>query len=369
MRFLGNTIRPETVKQVLAKEYVTDVYLEAAHDWAVVVPAAEDGGLPANWYEIAGLDLSLETMMFTELADPLLATTCMEHFRKLNSIRYLHDIPGVVRRFSDFTFVQNFYYEIGLEFENGERVPVVLSEYLAEIRGLGLGDEAYIAVTIGATRVWEFYPAVVVGFHNRNILTNRLRDSAIIPHSALTQMKGEHKGYIVVEFNIDPAWNREIDTVREELTYILRQMNAAFGRIRLGVTLRDGELRTMVGTVDQTLGLLRLLYPAAVGLSGAIAIGLSALIMLQNAKNAAIKRVLGGTKIKTQTVFCAEILFLNLAGLIIGLIVVVILGWNFGLLHAIALAALYFAGTVIGAVAGAVLITNRPPLDLLQVKE
>jgi hypothetical protein len=49
--------------------------------------------------------------------------------------------------------------------------------------------------------------------------------------------------------------------------------------------------------------------------------------------------------------------------------VLAILGWGFGILQAAALAALYFAGSFIGAAIGAILIINRPPLDLLQARE
>jgi hypothetical protein len=379
MRFLGNTIAPQTVQRVKQLEFVRDLYVEAAHDWAIIIPANERGALPENWAEITGLDLSLETMMFTELADPLVAASDLTAFYRLNSIRYFEDIPGVVRRFSDGTFVQNFAFDFADEFcevvlenfshENNAPIPIILSESLAEIRGLSHGDVAYIGVTIGTTKIWEHFPAIVAGTHNRNITTNRARDSAILPLSALENLTHRFTGYTLLEFNICTTHNREINAAREEIEEILSHREASWGRIRLGVTLRDEELKIMVNTVDKTLGLLRLLYPAAVALSVAIAIFLSALLTLQNAKNAAIMRVLGATKIKTQITFCAEILILSFAGIFFGICVIFILNWNAEIIQNIFLSALYFAGTFAGAIVGAVFITYRPPLELLQVKE
>ena len=56
-------------------------------------------------------------------------------------------------------------------------------------------------------------------------------------------------------------------------------------------------------------------------------------------------------------------------GLALGLVLLMILGWGFGLTSSLFLAALYLAGAAAGMIMGAVVVTNRPPLELLQVKE
>jgi len=412
VHMINNTIRRETVERVVESGLVQDIYIEAGYDWAVIIPACvpaggdicycgnhgAHGGLPANWYEIAELDLELETRMFTALVNPMLGINCVDSFTRANSVRYFDDIPGVFRTFSDGEPVQNFYINFahgfdanaiddfvgiddfanigradgiaGMEgFDASTPIPIIISSELANIRGLELGDMAYIGVTLGITQVWNHYPAVVAGIHNRNIVGFRLRDSVIVPLNALEYMASIVIGYRTIEFYVDPALNREITAVREELTGLLRQENASWGHTLPSLTLNDGELLNMVGTVDQTLGLLALLYPVAVVLSVLIAGGVSLLLMLQNAKNAAIMRVLGCTQTKCRITLCVETMFICFVGLLIGLGVLIAVGWGFGLWSGIVLALLYFIGTCVGAVIGAILITRRPPLELLQVKE
>jgi ABC-type antimicrobial peptide transport system permease subunit len=121
--------------------------------------------------------------------------------------------------------------------------------------------------------------------------------------------------------------------------------------------------------MEQNLSLLKLLYPVAIVLSAIIGLGLSLLLMLQNAKVAAIMRVLGTSKKKSRTTLCAEQTVVCLLGLAIGLVVLAILGWGFGFASSLFLAWIYLAGTSIGTVVGTTIVTNRPPLELLQVKE
>jgi len=80
-------------------------------------------------------------------------------------------------------------------------------------------------------------------------------------------------------------------------------------------------------------------------------------------------RVLGTTITKARTTLCSEQLVVTLVGLAIGMTTLVLLGWGFGFASSLFLAAVYLTGTAIGTIIGAVVVTNRPPLNLLQVKE
>jgi hypothetical protein len=93
------------------------------------------------------------------------------------------------------------------------------------------------------------------------------------------------------------------------------------------------------------------------------------ILMLQNAKNAAIMRVLGGSKGRSRVVLWLEPISVNFCGLIIGFLIVSVLGWGSGLSSTLVLIGLFFIGSMVGSLMGVVLITNRAPLDLLQVKE
>ena len=139
----------------------------------------------------------------------------------------------------------------------------------------------------------------------------------------------------------------------------LRQNRRSFAILRALGTPKKKALRQQLVTA------LYFALPAAI-IGG---IGLSMLLMLQNARDAAIMRVLGGTKLKSRNILTMESLLVCVLGLLIGLCILIFTSWGFGVVSAFLLMGLYFVGVLIGSIAGAILVTNRPPLDLLQVKE
>jgi len=188
-----------------------------------------------------------------------------------------------------------------------------------------------------------------------------------MPVEALEYIVGDELRYISIRFEIDPVYNREMTRIQDEITEIAEHIGA--GDVDLGLFLDDEELRLVVIPMEQNLLLLRLLYPVAIALSAIIGLGLSVLLMLQNAKIAAIMRVLGTSKRKTRTTLSVEQMMICLFGLALGLILLTVIGWGFGFASSLVLAGIYFAGAAIGTIAGAVIITNKAPLELLQVKE
>jgi hypothetical protein len=85
-------------------------------------------------------------------------------------------------------------------------------------------------------------------------------------------------------------------------------------------------------------------------------------------------RILGSTKTRSRVILCIEHLITVLFGAIIGLITISILviesTFGFEVLAELPLlTALYITGAIIGSITGATIITNRSPLDLLQVRE
>jgi len=288
---------------------------------------------------------------------PLLAFSDMQLFAQAHSRNIRDELPGGERILADNTPIGHFEVifadgltETDFTFTQGSPIPIILPhsspQNLPLIRNL---------------------PTKKIGYHNRNITHHALQDAILLPQAALAYIFEDAVSYSTLTFEINPTHNREIAHVNYQLRRTVSRRDS--GTVNLTLVLFDSELHNVVGAMERQITLLTMLYPVAIGISIAIAIGLSALLMLQNAKNAAIKRILGSTKLKTQITFSSEILILCIGGLLLGIIIVAIPNWNLPLPQSITLSALYLTGTILGATIAAILITNRPPLELLQVKE
>jgi len=374
MRNIGELIDKHTVSGILETGMIREEYLVAGHTLSMVIPVDSNGDFPENWQEIADFDEEVEVFRNHDSFNHLLAFSDMERFVSLNSADYLPDIMGFYRFLPDGSLLENFHIEFAIGFDKysfvftqGQVIPIILSETTMRQRGVEVGDTVFIkysrTIDYADVAPWEYLTAVVIGVHNRNILGVGLQDAVIIPLAAMEYILSEEIGYITFTFEIEPSYAADLDAVKLELERIA----GTASWVELELVMHDDELRNVVGSMEQTLSLLRLLYPVAIAISIIIGAGLSLLLMLQNAKNAAIMRVLGSTKNRTRAVLWIEQLAVCLIGLIIGLAAVFILDW--GALVSVMLAGLYLVGVVIGSVVGSVLVTSKPPLELLQVKE
>ena len=246
-------------------------------------------------------------------------------------------------------------------------VPVILHQNVMGHRGLEVGDAVHISYRRQMPIQWHNVPAVVVGVHNGHIARARAQEAVAIPLFALRSMLENWMGYISLSFTVDPSRNRDIEEVRSEIGDIVHRNNAGF--LPLDFLMLDEELRNVISAIGQSLLLLELLYPIAIALSVVIAAGLSILLMLQNTKNAAIMRVLGGSRTKTQIMLWAEQMALCLFGAAAGLAIIIVMGWGFDVSSSFVLAGMYLGGAAVGSVIGVLLVTNKPPLELLQVRE
>jgi hypothetical protein len=296
--------------------------------------------------------------IFTEtFHGDLLGFNCIEIFTVKNSRNLFDDIPGAGRilpngaPIADFeiTYVDHFS-AADFVFTQNAPIPVIVPSSNPDISSLN-------------------FNAVVIGVHNENIERVPFQDSILLPDAALAYLHSETIGFITLSFEINPAFNRDVFEcrIRTELMSIVHGNDA--GWIYLELHFFDSELRLVVAEMERGVALLRMLYPVAVGVSIAIGAGLAVLLVLLNAKNAAIKRTLGGTKLKTQAVFCAEVLANCVIGLIIGIAALLLLGWEVTTTQIITLSALYFSTSLAGAATGAHLITRKSPLEMLQVRE
>jgi len=168
--------------------------------------------------------------------------------------------------------------------------------------------------------------------------------------------------FAVLRFDIDTSLNREIPRFRNEIQTLIGRPGAG---IDLVMHLNDDDLRLVIGPLEQNLLLLQLLYPVALIVVTILAAGLAVLILLQSAKGAAIMRSLGAKKHQVRLASCAEFLFVSILGATLAIIFMLLLGITIEL----APIALYLLGALTGSVTGSILTTNRPVLELLQVKE
>ncbi|MEF2795658.1 MAG: hypothetical protein U0N62_09290, partial [Hydrogeniiclostridium sp.] len=79
--------------------------------------------------------------------------------------------------------------------------------------------------------------------------------------------------------------------------------------------------------------------------------------------------ILGIGNLVTRTMLALELLVIDLAGLLLGAGIYVLLTDSAGFSAFLAAAGCYFSGCLLGSIAGSVLVTHRSPLELLQEKE
>lgn len=124
--------------------------------------------------------------------------------------------------------------------------------------------------------------------------------------------------------------------------------------------------------LNGTLTLLRLFYPIVI--AAAVIIGgiLFGLMIIQSAKEAAIFRVLGTTRLQTCAVLVIEQIIICIFGVAIGLFGLFL--YNMGSFvnmsnELLLIAGTYISGGSIGSLICSIIVTHRKTLDLLQTKE
>ncbi|MDP3450654.1 MAG: hypothetical protein Q8R87_08740, partial [Anaerolineaceae bacterium] len=255
-----------------------------------------------------------------------------------------------------------------------EGIPMIFPSSLLEQSGFEVGEQ--VKVTEMSSSV---SPGVIVGQYSgmlattiNNIKMYELSGSQpiLIPLSALEALEGSRTAFSVARFVLDPAKNRELSRISLEMEKLLKVPGA--GTIDLRLVFWDEELRIVVNQLEKNLSILKVLYPIVLLVSVLIAAGLCFLLLLQKAREAAILRVLGTTRTVVRLVLVAETMCLSILGVFIGLGLTAVLWTSSAKIPVVTLltiAGLYLAGALVGLVCGAILVTNKQPLELLQVKE
>ena len=250
------------------------------------------------------------------------------------------------------------------EWKEGEVQPVALPVGLMARLRLSLGDMILVYGALGGPQG----SYVVAGMYAGLVCDDA--EPILFPASALKLREGNSLLYSVAEFVIDTTRNRELPEFRARMETFFARGNV--GIVDLELLFWDGELTQVVEPLEKNLLLMSILYPVTVAVSTLIAAGLAALLLFQAAREAAIMRVLGTTKSRARVMLCGEQLSLCLMGLLLGLAMLVVLRQDASAVlagPALVCAGLYLAGAFFGAVFSAISVTNRMPLELLQVKE
>jgi len=398
--WMRNDILRTTVDNLTALEFINNTYVEASYPWFFIIPTDSDGNFPA------GIEKDFWDEFFEEIylyynalygrddgwitrVDPLFSFNDFDLFKREFETRpdvapggiRMTDLeglwPDMVVPLLEIHFMPGFdknnfvYSDATLQ----SPIPVIVSEHTLAQRGLSVGDTAFIGRPFNDEPPFhrsikqrhEQYPIIIIGSHNGGIDRQMARNATLLPLYALELIRGNELGYITLRFELDTAVNRYIIAIREEITGVVRNSRQNHF-MQMNVFIHDEELRVVVGQMEDTLALFQLLYPVAVAFSVVIGTGLSVLFTLQNAKIAAIMRMLGTTKTRVRIVLLAENTVLCLIGVALGVIITQFLSIE-SIAKILLFAVLYLFGTSMGSFVGAVLVSIRAPLDLLQVKE
>ena len=256
-----------------------------------------------------------------------------------------------------------------LEQIRADGVPVLFPASLLEQLGLNVGEKIRITDQANIT-----HACIIVGQYSgmigstiNSIYTPRGYGYILVPLSALESIEGNYIKFTVAHFNLDPKKNRELAQLRTDMEKV---MGIYGGRLRF--VIWDEELRLVIAQLEKNLSLLKVLYPVVMAVSVLIGAGLCFLLLLQATREAAILRVLGTTRAAVRLALITEPLILSVIGVLFGLGISRLLGMTSDLGSAVPLltgAGLYLAGVLAGSVAGAISVTNKKPIELLQVKE
>jgi ABC-type lipoprotein release transport system permease subunit len=249
-------------------------------------------------------------------------------------------------------------------------VPAIFPESFLNKYNLNRGN------VVNLDTEFNSYPYKIVGSYlegSRQLSPNVVkqgRAAVLIPLSALRVILDNNLFYTVAKFTLEPAKNRELPAFREEMKKMVSEPSA--GRLPLQIVFWDEELRAVVEPMEKNLALLEVLFPVTVAVSVLIGIGLSLLLVLQQARETALLRMLGVSRTWVRAMLSSGQVLLSLLGVILGLGLLVVLRQDPQAVlttPALTTGGLYLLGALIGSLLGAIWVSNKQPLDLLQVKE
>ena len=355
----GDVIRARTINAIMATGFVQDAYLVASSSDFHLLPPLADGSFPVVLRE--GI-----------MADPALRFTpnFIYAFNGNIDVFLYRDGQGeypVIITYGAGFGSEDFVYDADTE---GYVLPAILHENTMRQMGLDHGDVVFLSNTSHHFAQQSFQIQIIgsyIGTMARDVPIGRLEEAILMPLSAFEAARGVGIRYVAAYFYIYPHMNQHIRELDEFMRDLTGQVTRA-GLTLLRGFIYDGGLSGSAEPLEQNLVFLQILYPITISLAFVIGAGLAGLIVVQNAKIVAVLRVLGATRRATRIVLCAELLMVSILGIILALGIMLAMRLNLSVQLALVVG-LYLAGTLIGVILGAVLISRRAPIELLQVKE
>lgn len=287
----------------------------------------------------------------------------------------IYSIPaGGAIAFSNWdTFFQETGKEVTIEFMNGydkeafindrsDLAEAILMESQLTKLGKSYGDIVYIAT------YEEVIPCRIIGSYKGFLesFVSLPYNMIIMSDYHIEEFSEGDAFYTIVKFTFEPTKNKEFMQKSEELKYIVSSTEMESITSRL--VLWDTELRQSIEPMERNLSLIKLIYPIAVIAFTIIGGILNFLMILFRAKEAAIIRVLGGAKRKVRVLFAVEQILTFAIGILLGVLFILVSQGVFSSTIQINLF-LYIIGCTLGTFLGSIFVTNKIPLELLQVKE
>lgn len=256
-------------------------------------------------------------------------------------------------------FMNGYNKEVFMENKNEIVEAILPYEQLEE---LGKRWDEIVYLIVGE----EYTPCRIVGTY-KGLLSDAVAGGAIIMSEYHMQQftKGNFV-YATARFTFDPAKNKELLQRGKEFKEMVS--SAKFGDIVPRLVIRDAELHQAIEPMERNLSLLKIIYPIAVAAFTLIGGVLNFLMILFRAKEAAIMMVLGGSKGRVRILFVLEQALTYLVGMLLGITLILILQEEISPNIQINLL-LYLIGCTSGSILGSIFVTNKIPLELLQVKE
>ena len=341
--FYTNQIDRELVENLQASDYVSDVYLSAAF-----VPERILNENSGEFEQIVPYDIVAMNNLEIGLRSRL---------KLFGEINWLSG-------FGPEEISKTWSKEKDLE----KPVPLIITNFHKKQEGWQLGDELTIIIK-GSDEEVNFLvigEATSFGMSGGRempdgnwvevepMVTNLSAIKAHLPESL--------PKYLELILLSEPVMNHKLDVFK----IYMERINIS----PLTVQFWDEELLAVVEPMEQNLSLMERLYPITMVISAVIGGVLCLLLVLNQAKETALLRMLGVEKGKIRAMQVKQILFLTLIGLLLGFILLISLRGFGAAQPSVAIAALvYLVGALLGALLGAIQVSNKKPMELLQVKE
>lgn len=351
---MNGSIGGKYINYVLDSGFVKSHHLEGVWLWQML-------GLPPS-QEIQGTFTWVSEMLIDQAVDALYFDN-PEIFLTQNAHQPISYLEGW-----DATLFAADWHE-------ADYIPVVVPEIALAWLGLDMGEPFYLidlslrAFQLRGLRTDDpIMPCIAVGMYAKgaDLSIYGAAPPILAPISGMHVIQTHRHSFNRAEFKLKPEKNRELEVLKTTMSELIDVIDPIF-KTPMRFVVYDGELRQVVAPIEQRLTMLSVLYPVLLALS-LIAGGVLALLLtMQSTQEAAIMRVLGRTRRLVRIILCAERLLPCLIGELAGVFVIVLIGGNAG--HALLYSLFYLSSVLVGTMAAAVRMTNRPPLELLQVRE